>query len=116
MTRPEETGMRRSLFLLSLCLCLGISLASADTPAAATAAKPAAAGLEALAAYAGRWQTDIQYLDTPYSKKSEAQYQLRNACWRSAGYYACDQFVDGESKALLVFMYDSAKGYTSYPI
>jgi len=100
--------MPRLFFLVLSGMFLGIPSAWADAPAVT--------GLDAIAAYAGRWQTDIQYLDTPYSKKSETKYQLRNECWRSAGYYACDQFVDGDSKALLIFMYDPAKGYTSYPI
>ncbi|HEY1992052.1 MAG TPA: hypothetical protein VGH71_06280, partial [Gammaproteobacteria bacterium] len=106
--------------------CLGISVAHAQSPAAATAlpatAVPAAAtslppsGLDAFAAYAGIWQSDIQYHDTPYSKQYDARYQLRNDCWRSAGFYVCNQFVDGASKALVVFMYDPLKGYSSYPI
>ena len=117
--------MARRLFLVStlslLFSCSGISLAEAQSPAPVTAvptaASPAApSGLDAFATYAGTWQSDIRYQDTPFSKKYEAKYQLRNDCWRSAGFYACDQFVDGASKALLVFMYDPAKGYSSYPI
>lgn len=108
--------MARRSFLVSTSLilysCLGFSLAQAQSPAAVA---PASA-LDVFAAYAGTWQSDIQYQDTPYSKQSEAKYQLRNDCWRSAGFYACDQFVDGASKALLVFMYDARKGYSSYPI
>ncbi len=42
---------------------------------------------------------------------------LRNDCWRSAGYYTCDQFVDGISKAFIVFTYDPVhREYRSYPI
>lgn len=108
--------MVRSLLLLCMMSILfaspGITLA--QTQPAATATR--LSGLDAIAGYAGIWQSDIQYQDTPYSKKYEAKYQLRNDCWRSAGYYACDQFVDGASKALLVFMYDPLKGYSSYPI
>ena len=113
--------MRRSLFPYS-CLLLGLALGSAQaaTPAAASAAgsvssaKPA--GLDLLKVYAGHWKTEIRYLDTPYSKKGDTSYDLKNDCWRSAGYYACDQFVGGESKALLVFTWDPKRGYLSYPI
>ena len=118
--------MVRRLFLIPImsilfsCLSICQAVAHAASSVAFTAASAAtampAAGLDVVAAYAGIWQADIQYQDTPYSKKYDAKYQLRNDCWRSAGYYACDQFVDGASKALLVFMYDPIKGYTSYPI
>lgn len=115
--------MVRHLFLLCifsiLTIGLGVSVAQAQSPASATAARAVAtppSGLDLVAAYAGIWQADIQYQDTPYSKKYEAKYQLRNECWRSAGFYACNQFVDGASKALVVFTYDPLKGYSSYPI
>lgn len=107
---------------LSLLLCVfsisAAGVAQAESPALASAAPPAVASsqLDVIAAYAGIWQADIQYQDTPYSKKYEAKYHLRNDCWRSAGFFACDQIVDGVSKALVVFMYDPAKGYSSYPI
>jgi hypothetical protein len=99
--------MHRSLFLFSgIFLCLGAQSALADGPV----------GLDALSAYAGTWKTEIHNLDTPYSKKSDSSYELRNDCWRSAAFYACDQFVGGDSKAFLVFTYDPKRGYTSYPI
>lgn len=117
--------MYRSLFLRSflfpgLLLCLGLGYAQAEPPAAASAVKPASSaqpqGLDVLKAYAGTWNAAIHYLDTPYSKQGDSSYQLRNDCWRSAGYYACDQFVGGESKALLVFTWDPKRGYLSYPV
>jgi hypothetical protein len=113
--------MHRSLFHYSfLFLALGLGSAQADAPAAASAAGPVSsakpAGLDLLAAYAGRWKTEIHYLDTPYSQKGDTAYELRNDCWRSAGYYACDQYVGGDSKALLVFTFDPKDGYLSYPI
>lgn len=106
---------RRFLIHIIACCfaCLETSMAQAGTPVSTPSA---ATGLDAIAAYAGSWQTDIQYRNTPYSKQYEAKYRLRNDCWRSAGYYACDQFVDGKSQALLVFLYDPVKGYSSYPI
>ena len=102
--------MYRSLF--PYCLLLGL----ASAQAAATAAAEQPAGLDLLKAYAGEWKTEIEYRDTPFSKHGQTAYALRNDCWRSAGYYACDQFVDGQSKALLVFTWDPQRGYQSYPI
>lgn len=104
--------MRRILFP---CLVLGFvsgAIAADQSPSSA----PAAAGLDALSAYAGVWQTEIHYLDTPYSQRRDTTYELRNDCWRSAGFYACDQFVGGESKALVIYTYDPGHGYSSYPI
>ncbi|MFI4920658.1 MAG: hypothetical protein ACHQAZ_03330 [Gammaproteobacteria bacterium] len=104
--------MRRILFP---CLALGLTSAAiaAGEPVSSSAG---VAGLDALSAYAGSWRTEIHYLDTPYSQKRDTSYELRNDCWRSAGFYACDQFVGGESKALLIYTYDPAHGYSSYPI
>lgn len=74
-------------------------------------------GLDKLAAYAGSWKTEVKHLDTAYSKAGTEAYTLHNDCWRSAGFYACDQVVDGDSKALLVFLYDAKTDrYSSYPI
>ena len=102
--------MRRYLFLIPGLLFGGA--AWADAPAA-----PAAHGLDVLAAYAGTWKTAIHHMNTAFSKQGEDLYTLRNDCWRSAAYYACDQFLGGESKVLLVFTYDPATGaYSSYPI
>ncbi len=83
---------------------------------AAAMAKPAG-GIEAIAAYAGTWKAEITHLDTPYSKASHEAYSLRNDCWRSGEFYACHQFVDEESKAVVVFAYDAkTNAYASYPI
>jgi hypothetical protein len=82
------------------------------------AAAPAGAqGIEKIAAYAGTWTVDIQHLDTAQSKAGHDHNTLRNDCWKSGGYFACNQYVDGVSKALLVFTYDATSGsYSSYPI
>jgi hypothetical protein len=97
--------MHRHLFLI---FGLSLSLAAAAAPPQ---------GLDALAAYAGSWKTEIHHLDTAFSHKGEDLFTLRNDCWRSAGYYVCDQLVGGESKSLLVFTYDPAThAYSSYPI
>ena len=104
--------MRRLLFL---CSCFAAaSAAYADVQAVSSTQAPA--GLDVLSAYAGRWHTEVHFLDTPYSQKSDSSYELRNDCWRSAGFYACDQFVGGESKALIIYTYDADHGYTSFPI
>jgi len=74
-------------------------------------------GIEAIRAYEGTWTGNLQYFDTPHSKASTEKSILRNDCWKSGGYFACNQYVNGESKVLLVFTYDESKNeYTSYQI
>lgn len=74
-------------------------------------------GLDKLALYHGTWKVVIDHLDTPQSKASHEESTLRNDCWRSAGFYACNQIVNGESKAMLVFTYDAkADVYTSHVV
>jgi hypothetical protein len=65
-------------------------------------------GIEKIAAYAGSWSIHIEHLATAYSKASDEHTQLRNDCWRSGGYFACDQYVEGVSKVLIVFTFDAA--------
>jgi hypothetical protein len=109
--------MRRILFpCLALVLTSAVMAADDQSSSSAVSSAPAAAGLDVLSAYAGSWHTEIHYLDTPYSQKRDTSYELRNDCWRSAGFYACDQFIGGESKALVIYTYDAAHGYSSYPI
>jgi hypothetical protein len=99
---------------------LGLGTAHAEAPPAASTVQAVssaqAQGLDVLEDYAGTWKAEIHYLDTPYSKLGDTAYQLRNDCWRSGAYYTCDQFVGGDSKALLVFTWDPKRGYLSYPI
>ena len=93
--------------LLPLSLLLFSSLAEAIEPA----------GLDRVAAYAGTWKTEARHVDSLYSKAGSESHLLRNDCWRSEGFYVCDQIVDGKSAALLVFTYDEKTGtYSSYPI
>jgi hypothetical protein len=102
---PEEMAMNDLIKSGAMALCLMV------------AASAGGQGIETIAAYAGTWTTDIDHVTTPYSKVGHEHTQLRNDCWRSGGYFACNQYVDGVSKALLVFTYDAAsKSYTSYPI
>lgn len=75
------------------------------------------AGIDVIRAYEGTWAVSIQYFDTPHSKASVEKSTLHNDCWKSGGYFACNQYVNGESKVLLVFTYDQGKNeYTSYQI
>ncbi|MDE2235828.1 MAG: hypothetical protein KGL13_00455 [Gammaproteobacteria bacterium] len=80
-------------------------------------AAPLPTGLGKLAAYAGTWKTEVGHFDTPYSKTGTDSAILKNDCWRSGGFYACHQYVNGESKALLVFTYDAKERvYSVYPV
>jgi hypothetical protein len=89
-----------------------VSIASVGiTPAQ----QPAGVGL--IWAYAGTWKTETENLDTAHSKASHEKATLRNSCWKDGAYVACNQYVDGDSKILLVFTYNEAdKTYTSYQI
>ncbi len=76
-----------------------------------------ATGVEAMRAYAGTWQVETEHYATAQSKAGREHTVLRNDCWMSGGYFACNQYVDGDSKVLLVFTYDAAaKVYHSYQI
>jgi hypothetical protein len=85
---------------------------------AAPAVPPSApAGIDVVWAYAGVWKVEIDHLETAQSKASHEVTNLRNACWKDGGYLACNQYVDGESKVLLVFTYNAKDNtYTSYQI
>ena len=89
--------MKNAFLLLSTAL-VAAALLSAETDSGAIAK---------LAAYAGTWKLEVEHLATPSSKASKETSTVRNDCWRSAGFYACNQFVEGESKALIVFTYDA---------
>lgn len=80
-----------------------------------TAQKPG--GVDVVRAYEGTWDVSIDHLDTAHSKAGSEKSTLRNDCWKSGGYFACNQYVNGDSKVLLVFTYDADKNlYTSYQI
>jgi hypothetical protein len=92
-------------------------VAVALTPVVSAVAADKPAGIDALRAYEGSWKTSLQFFDTAHSKASTDKSALRNDCWKSGEYFACNQFVNGESKVLLVFTYDAAKNeYSSYQI
>lgn len=103
--------MKRSIRSAAPVLLAVLFAAAAATPTAR------AAGIDTISAYAGTWQSHIVHYKTAYSKARTEDTHLRNDCWRSAGYYACDQFVDGPSKALIVFTYDAAHDvYHNYAV
>ena len=82
----------------------------------AAAAQPAQ-GLDRLTAYAGSWDLDVTHLETPYGKAGNEHHRLTNDCWRSKLFYVCQQSLDGDPKALLIFTYDAAQDrYASYPV
>lgn len=102
----------RSIGLLTLSMVL-FTLSTSSS----AAGEPAPQGLDKVMAYAGTWKSEVRHLDTPYSKVGSESTTLKNDCWRSGGFFACNQIVDGDSKALVVFMYDAKTDrYTSYPI
>ncbi len=77
----------------------------------------AARGIHAISAYEGTWKTEIEHFATRFSKPGKESKTIRNDCWRSGSFFACAQFIDGESKALIVFTYQSTNDtYNSYPI
>lgn len=83
---------------------------------AASAADPPK-GIAAIWAYAGVWKIEIENFSTAHSKAGHEKSTLRNSCWKDGAYVACNQYVDGDSKILLVFTYSSKDNvYTSYQI
>ena len=103
-----------------LCLCALGALTLLCRPTAGQAssqAKAAEPGVDVIWNYAGTWNTEINHLDTPYSKASKEAHKLENDCWKSGAYVACRQIVDGDPKILLVFTYnDKDRSFTSYQI
>jgi len=93
----------------------GLAVLLAGVGAASLAAE--SGGIDTIQAYAGTWKTETVHFDTPYSKAGKESSTLRNKCWKNGGFYACNQYVNGESKALIVFTHnDKDKTYTTYPI
>lgn len=73
--------------------------------------------VDTVMAYAGTWKVHGERFATAHSDAGKEDTTLRNECWKSGAYVACNQYVNGESKVLLVFTYsDLTKTYTSYPI
>jgi hypothetical protein len=103
--------MNWSLRLLALAFVTVHSLAGWAAP------PEKSVGIDAIRAYEGTWDITIDHLDTAQSKASHEKTALHNDCWKSGAYFACNQYVNGESKVLLVFTYNESKNeYTSYQI
>jgi len=74
-------------------------------------------GLDAISAYQGSWSVRIVHHTTKYSRARTDANTVRNECWRSNDFYACHQFVDGKSAALVVYTYDTkARTYATHVI
>jgi hypothetical protein len=113
---------RLATFRAVFCvLCSGVSLAFSSLAPACLAQTPALstspADIAPLWVYAGTWAVTIDHFDTAHSKASHEQTTLRNACWKDGGYVPCNQYIDGDSKVLIVFTYSGKNGvYASYQI
>jgi hypothetical protein len=105
--------MKSMLRLIGISLLIGLgrlSMAAAAPPSVPT-------GVDAIWAYAGVWKIETEHFDTAHSKAGHEKTTLRNVCWKDGGYLACNQYVDGESKILIVFTYNAKDhSYTSYQI
>jgi hypothetical protein len=102
-----HSSKRSAGILLSALLAVGWVATAAEPPT----------GIDVVWAYAGTWKTDFEHFDTAHSKASHEVTNLRNECWKNGAYLACNQYVDGDSKILLVFTYNPKdKTYTSYQI
>jgi hypothetical protein len=113
--------MRRPTFYLGIAiisvLAAGSSAAQNDRKPPTVAVQQPTGGIDAIMAYAGTWKVSGERFATAHSDSGKEDSTLRNDCWKSGGYVACNQYVNGESKVLLVFTYSNlTKMYTSYPI
>lgn len=83
----------------------------------ACAAAESPSGIEKILAYQGTWKLESEHFNTQFSKTSKESSTVRNDCWRSAGFFVCDQFVNGESQDLIVFTYNAKDDtYASYSV
>jgi hypothetical protein len=119
--REDQLHMSRIAcsFVAGMVVFLSVGSAvsqSAITPEKVDVQQPTA-GIDAVMAYAGTWKVQGERFTTPYSTAGKEETTLRNECWKSGVYVACNQYVNGESKALIVYTYsDLSKTYTTYPI
>jgi hypothetical protein len=70
-------------------IALVVGLGQGGLYPATPAEKPA--GIDALRAYEGTWEITIEHFDTAQSKASREKTSLHNDCWKSGGYFACNQ-------------------------
>jgi len=92
-------------------------LAGACLMGAGFAGAAESGGIDAIQAYAGTWKMQMVRFDTAFSKAGHESTTVHNECWKNGGFFVCNQYVNGESKALIVFAYsDKDKTYSTYPI
>jgi hypothetical protein len=85
--------------------------------ALAMCAAEKAEGIRVIWAYNGDWKAESDTFDTAQSKAGHEKAALHNACWMDGDYLACNQYVDGDSKVLLIFTYSAKdKTYTTYQV
>jgi hypothetical protein len=102
---------RRTSLIVAGLLVFTTGYAIAQTP------QHPPAGIDAIMTYAGTWKVQGEHFFTAYSQAGKEEKTLHNDCWKSGAYVACNQFVDGDSKVLLVFTYDDKqKMYTTYQV
>ena len=108
--------MRRTAIAL-VVLCATAPLLRNSSARASLAAQASPLGLEKLKVLAGTWKSDGQAYDTEFSKAAKDTSTLHNDCWQSGEFYACDQIVDGVSRALIIFTFNAKDGtYNNYAI
>lgn len=108
--------MSRISFAL-VVVCVISLIAGGSSQRSVVRAQVKAGGLDALKVLAGTWKADGEAFDTEFSKASKDTSTLHNDCWQSGEFYACDQIVDGVSRALIVFSLSEKDGtFNNYAI
>src|SRR3569833_366082 len=101
---------------IALCCVCFVAVQNDRKPPTVAVDQPTG-GVDKVMAYAGTWKVNGERFATAHSDAGREESTLRNDCWKSGGYVACNQYVNGESKVLLVFTFsDLTRTYTSYPI
>jgi hypothetical protein len=100
--------------IVVLAASVAIEATHKHSQASAESMPPA---LQKLTVLAGTWKANGQTYVTDFSKAGTDTSTLHNECWQSGIFYACDQIVDGDSKALIVFTPGEKEGsYINYGI
>ena len=76
-------------------LAVTSSPAQNDRKPPAIAVQQPTAGVDAVMAYAGTWKVKGERFATAHSDAGKDDTTLRYDCWKSAGYVACNQFLNG---------------------
>ncbi|MGE5624424.1 MAG: hypothetical protein ACM3ZT_02635 [Bacillota bacterium] len=90
------------LMLAAALVASGFAVA-ADTPPASP--------LDRLAVFAGTWKSVGQNFKTPYSEEADTSSTVTNQCWKTGAFFICNQSVNGVSRVLVVFTYQSGDTY-----